>query len=104
MDGNVRATRSGRPLMTITLPERNDSFQVEEDFLTPPIWVAMNPPPIFERPEMKRSVSDISSWGGDEDEQSSTSLEKMDHENEIQERVIPLLSVLMVASTTGDIT
>jgi hypothetical protein len=64
-----RMTRSARPTLNVTLPPKFDATEgVEEEFLTPPIWVAMNPPPIFERPEMKRTLSEVSNWQGDEEE------------------------------------
>ena len=45
---------------------------------------------MFERPtEMKRTVSDISNWGGDDDEenQSSSSSAEADKENVTEETV-----------------
>ena len=76
--------------MNIPLPpkfEWNDG--VEDEFLTPPIWVASNPPPLFERTEMKRTMSDLSSWGGDDDETSSTSSEQPEkEEEEVEERLM----------------
>jgi hypothetical protein len=64
-----RRTRCFRPALNVTLPPKFDATEgVEDEFLTPPIWVAVNPPPIFERPEMKRTVSEASSWQGDEEE------------------------------------
>ena len=65
--------------MTIPLPPKFDADAgAEDEYLTPPIWVAMNPPPIFERPGMKRTASEISSWGGDEEDESTTSSEQPD--------------------------
>jgi hypothetical protein len=93
MENTVRATRSGRPTLSIPLPPKFDATSaVEQEFLTPPIWVASNPPPMFERPaEMKRTVSDISNWDGDDDEeiQSSSSAEP-DKENVTEEIVVVL--------------
>ena len=78
--------------MNIPLPPKFDASKAfEEEFLTPPIWVAMNPPPMFERTEMKRTVSEVSSmWGGDydEEEESPVSTEHEDRQNiEVQEIV-----------------
>jgi hypothetical protein len=75
--------------MHIPLPPKFDaSAKVEDDFLTPPIWVAMNPPPMFERPAMTKTLSDASSlWEGDEDDndnESSTSLEQAESGSEEQ--------------------
>lgn len=84
---NVRATRSARPMMSIPLPPKFEfNAGMEDEFLTPPIWVASNPPPMFERTEMKRTMSEVSSWGGDEDdEESVTSSESQEKEQEEEE-------------------
>jgi hypothetical protein len=99
-EDNARATRSTRPIMNIPLPpkfEWNDG--IEDEFLTPPIWVASNPPPMFERPEMKRTMSEVSSWGGDDDEATSTSSELPGkEEDEVQER----LTVCVYSSLDAD--
>lgn len=82
----MRSTRS-RPSLKIPLPPKYDANNKDADeFLTPPIWVASNPPPLFERPEMKRTMSDMSNWGGDEDDSATTttttsSSEKIENEN-----------------------
>jgi len=72
MEMSPRTTRSGKPIMHIPMPPRD--IVVQDEFLTPPIWVAMNPPPLFDRgTDMKRTMSDTStSWGGDEDEDESS--------------------------------
>jgi hypothetical protein len=88
-EDHIRTTRSARPMMSIPLPpkfEFND--EVDDEFLTPPIWVASNPPPMFERPEMKRTMSEVSSWGGDEDDESAASSESQEKEEEEEEVVI----------------
>jgi hypothetical protein len=85
-EDHVRATRSAKPMMSIPLPPKFEfNAGVEDEFLTPPIWVASNPPPMFERPEMKRTMSEVSSWGGDEDEESETSSESQETEQEQEE-------------------
>ena len=88
MTTNIRATR-GRPAMHIPLPPTFDaSTAADEDFLTPPIWVAMNPPSLFERPEMKRTASEVSSsWGGDDDESVTESVVSSEHPEESAEYV-----------------
>ena len=75
MENGIRTTRSGKPALRIPLPPKFDaSSAAEQEFLTPPIWVASNPPPMFERQtEMERTVSDIKHWGGDEDEENESS-------------------------------
>ena len=90
MEGTVRPTRSGKPIMNIPLPSTFDATaEVEEGFLTPPIWVAMNPPSMFERNEMKRTVSEASSWGGDEDEESTVSSSgQTEKENEAKDELV----------------
>jgi hypothetical protein len=74
--------------MVISMPPKFDpNAEMEQDFLTPPIWVASNPPPVFERPEMKRTLSDMSSFGGDDEDESiasGSSSEKMDMDDEPQ--------------------
>lgn len=66
----TRRRRSARPMMTIDLPPHFDAdAEVEEEYLTPPVWVAVNPPPIFERAQMKRTASELSGWCGDEEDQ-----------------------------------
>ena len=84
MAQSPRTTRLARPALTIPLPPKFDvNVPVEDEFLTPPIWVASNPPPVFERPEMKRTMSEVSSWGGDdEEEESSTSLQHAENEHD----------------------
>ena len=94
METGIRTTRAGRPTLSIPLPPKFDATAtVEQEFLTPPIWVASNPPPMFERPtEMKRTMSDISSWGGDDEdeENQSSSSADVDKENVTDEIVSPL--------------
>jgi len=77
--------------MTISLPPKFDaSVPVESEFLTPPIWVASNPPPVFERPEMKRTMSEVSNWAGDEEEEEeedgSTSSAQLERPEQGEER------------------
>jgi hypothetical protein len=78
-------------MLRIPLPPKFDpSTRVEDEFLTPPIWVASNPPPLFERPEMKRTMSEMSNWGGDDDDSAITmstttsSSERFENEEEPQ--------------------
>src|SRR5271154_1476236 len=93
METDIRATRMGRPKLSIPLPPKFDATAaVEQDFLTPPIWVASNPPPLFERQtEMKRTVSDISNWGGDDEDEENQASSSADVEkkNGTQEMVVP---------------
>lgn len=106
-----RTTRSAKPVLSIPVPPRFDAtIGVEKEYLTPPIWVASNPPPIFERTEMKRTVSEASSWGGyeedKEEETTTSSLEAQDKKNVITAEIVNSLEVecLLVASSTGTIT
>jgi hypothetical protein len=87
---SIRTTRPRRPSLSIPLPKLDTTAGVEQDFLTPPIWVASNPPPLFERREMKRTVSELSSWGGDDDGKSMTSSSEHegDKENEVTEKIV----------------
>jgi hypothetical protein len=85
--------------MHIPLPLKFEaSAEVEDEFLTPPIWVAMNPPPMFERPTMTRTLSDASSlWEGEEDDnddESSASSEQAESasEEQIQQVVVRMRS------------
>jgi len=92
--------------LEIPLPPKFDvTSQVEDEFLTPPIWVASNPPPLFERPEMKRTMSDMSNWEGDEDESASTttsSSEMQEVEEAHMENVIrPRALTNYLVSATG---
>ena len=101
--------------MTIPLPPRFDaSVPIEDEFLTPPIWVASNPPPVFERVEMKRTMSEVSNWAGDDDdeddddEKSSTSSEQLGPEDgtEILKENVRLRKdgILMLVTTTDKVT
>jgi hypothetical protein len=99
--------------MTISLPPKFDaSVPVESEFLTPPIWVASNPPPVFERPEMKRTMSEVSNWAGDEEEEEeedgSTSSEqpKQEDEREASKESVRVNDdvMLMAVTTTGKTT
>jgi hypothetical protein len=82
--------RPGRPVLNIPLPPKFDAnVGVDEEFLTPPIWVASNPPSMFERTEMKRPISEASSWGGDEEEEGTTTEE--DKEISIIEEIVFLI-------------
>ena len=87
MPQSPRTTRLARPALTIPLPPKFDvNVPVEDEFLTPPIWVASNPPPVFERPEMKRTMSEVSSWAGDDEEEDlSTSLQQAENEHDEQQ-------------------
>ena len=86
MAQSTRAGRLGRPALTIPLPPKFDAtVPVEDEFLTPPIWVALNPPPVFERPEMKRTMSEVSNWDGDEEEEGSSSSEQREVEEDEEE-------------------
>jgi hypothetical protein len=105
-----RTTRSARPVLSIPVPPRFDTtVGVEKEYLTPPIWVASNPPPMFDRTEMKRTVSETSSWGSfDEDKEEETttsSLETHNKENVIMAEIVNPWGVecLLVASSTGTI-
>ena len=98
-------SRSGRPVLNIPLPPKFDSnVGVEEEFLTPPIWVPSNPPPMFERPEMKRTMSEASSGGGDEEEEYEEEEEERTTEDKesgvIEDIVFPVMVILMVATST----
>jgi len=99
-------SRSGRPVLNIPLPPKFDSnVGVEEEFLTPPIWVPSNPPPMFERPEMKRTMSEASSGGGDEEEEyeEEEEEERTTEDKEsgvIEDIVFPVMVILMVATST----
>jgi hypothetical protein len=113
MAQNARSARFGRPGMTISLPPKFDaSVPVESEFLTPPIWVASNPPPVFERPEMKRTMSEVSNWAGDEEEEEeedgSTSSEqpKQEDEREASKESVRVNDdvMLMAVTTTGKTT
>ena len=100
--------------MTIPLPPRFDaSVPVEDEFLTPPIWVASNPPPVFERVEMKRTMSEVSNWAGDDDDEEeedngSTSSEQLGKEDgtEILKENVRLQNdvILMLVATTDKVT
>jgi hypothetical protein len=100
--------------MTIPLPPRFDaSVPVEEEFLTPPIWVASNPPPVFERVEMKRTMSEVSNWAGDDDDEDdddegSTSSEQLGQEDctDILKENVKLQKdvILMLVATTDKVT
>jgi hypothetical protein len=79
-------TRPGRPALNIPLPPKFDG--VEEEFLTPPIWVASNPPPMFERTDIKRTMSEASSPEWDEDVEETTIEEDKEY-NVIEEIVLP---------------
>ena len=97
--------RPGRPALNIPLPPKFDAnVGVEEEFLTPPIWVASNPPPMFERTEMKRTMSEASSWGGDEEEEETTTEEDKEIQRYRRDCISYFWFILMVASSTCTIT
>jgi hypothetical protein len=82
-----RTTRLARPAMTIPLPPKFDvNVPVEDEFLTPPIWVASNPPPVFERTEMKRTMSEVSSWGGDDEEEDLSPSSQQGEKEHVEEQ------------------
>lgn len=82
--------RPGRPVLNIPIPPKFDAnVGVEEEFLTPPIWVASNPPPMFERTEMKRTMSEASSWGDEEEkEEQDESTTQQDNETSVIEEIV----------------
>lgn len=90
-------------------PKFDVTAPIEDEFLTPPIWVASNPPPVFERPEMKRTMSEVSNWDGDDEEEDDiTSPDQKDAEEEeevTKENVrFKNSSVLIIVTTTHKVT
>jgi hypothetical protein len=63
----------------IPLPPKGlDDTKIEEEFLTPSVYVASMPLRYLKRPEMKRTISELSNWEGDESTSSSEPNDKLE--------------------------
>jgi hypothetical protein len=56
-------SRPQRPVLSIPIP-RFDPNEIDEELLTPPVWIPRAPPPMCEGSEEKRTMSQFSRRGG----------------------------------------